>query len=528
MDKLTRKLPIGVQSFEDLRKNGYLYVDKTEYIYKLVNSGKPYFLSRPRRFGKSLFLSTLRAYFEGKKKLFAGLAIEELTKDDEDAWQAYPVFYIDFNRKNFKADSALEQVLEAHLSDWEKVYGDNYSTRPLEERFQHLIVAAHEQTGKNVVILVDEYDKPLLEGADSEMIEHNKNVFKGFFSTLKSFDQYIKFVFITGVTKFSKVSIFSDLNQLKDISLLPDYSSICGITEEEMTSAFMPEIEAFAASMNTTVSDCVSKLAEMYDGYHFSYNSEGVYNPFSLLNSLQDRSFGMYWFSTGTPTFLVDRLRESGFDAKNFTSDEYYEDESSLTDYRIDNENPVPLFYQTGYLTIKDYDSEFRSYALGYPNEEVKYGFLKSLAPYYLCASNNSNPLDVRNFVIDIRKGNTDSLRERFTALFARLPYPTDESIVEQNFQNVIYIVFMLLGQFVMTEIHSSKGRADCIVETDDYVYIFEFKRDKSAAEALRQIEDSGYAKPYASDKRKLIKIGANFNSRERTIDGWEALSIDS
>ena len=524
MEISTRKLPIGVQSFEKLREEGCLYVDKTEYVYRLTQNSTPYFLSRPRRFGKSLFLSTLKAYFEGKRGLFSGLAIEALTRDDPDAWQEHPVFYIDFNRANFKADLALEQVLEEHLADWEKIYGDEYSTRPLEARFQHLIVAAHEQTGRNVVVLVDEYDKPLLEGADVAMIEHNKNVFKGFFSTLKSFDQYIQFVFITGVTKFSKVSIFSDLNQLKDISLLPDYSAICGITEKEMTSVFMPEIEEFAASMNTTASDCVRKLAGMYDGYHFSYDSEGVYNPFSLLNALEDRDFRMYWFSTGTPTFLIDRLKESGFDAKQFASDEYYEDESSLTDYRLDDENPVPLFYQTGYLTIKDYDSEFRSYALGYPNEEVKYGFLKSLAPYYLCAEKCSSPLDVRHFVKDIRSGNTDGIRDRLTALFARLPYPSDEKIIEQNFQNVIYIVFMLLGQFVMTEIHSSKGRADCIVETDDYVYIFEFKRDKSAAEALQQIEDGGYAKPYASDKRGLIRIGVNFNSKERTIDEWEVV----
>ena len=519
-----RKLPIGVQSFEKLRNENLLYVDKTEYVYRLVQNCMPYFLSRPRRFGKSLFLSTLRAYFEGKKELFAGLAIEELTKDDEDAWQAYPVFYIDFNRKNFKADSALEQVLEEHLKEWEGIYGSEQKDTPQDERFRNLIKKAVEQTGKNVVILVDEYDKPLLEGADSEMIEHNKNVFKGFFSTLKSFDQYIKFVFITGVTKFSKVSIFSDLNQLNDISLDDEYSSICGITGEELVVNFGPEIEALSAKMGVEHDECLSELKRMYDGYHFSSDSVGVYNPFSLLNAFSKKKLGMYWFATGTPTFLIDKLKESDFDAKLFASDDFYENEASLTDYRIENKNPVPLFYQTGYLTIKDYDSEFGSYALGYPNDEVKYGFLNSLAPYYLSAEDEASPFDVRSFAKDIRAGNTDALRERFTALFARLPYPTDESIVEQNFQNVIYIVFMLLGQFVMTEIHSSKGRADCIVETDDYVYIFEFKRDKSATEALRQIEDSGYAKPYAADKRKLIKIGANFNSRERTIDGWEAV----
>ena len=411
MSDIVRKLPIGIQDFESIRKDGYLYVDKTKYIYELVHTGKSYFLSRPRRFGKSLFLSTLRVYFEGKHELFEGLRIAELERDEGDAWQAYPVLYIDFNKKNFRADSALEEVLDEHLRSWESVYGDQRSDRSLEERFRYVIEKAAETTGKHVVVLVDEYDKPLLEGADAEMVEHNKAVFKGFFSTLKSYDRYLKFVFITGVTKFSKESIFSDLNQLNDISLDKNYSGICGITETELLQIFEPEIESMAAENRITKDECLAKLEKMYDGYHFHHNCEGVYNPFSLLNALGKRDFGMYWFSTGTPTFLIDKLKESGFDAKQFSTDEYYEEESSLTDYRIDNENPVPLFYQTGYLTIRGYDAEFRSYALGYPNEEVRYGFLKSLAPYFLCAEDTSNPLDVRNFVKDIRKGDTQQMK---------------------------------------------------------------------------------------------------------------------
>ena len=524
MSGFDRKLPIGIQDFEKLRKEDYHYIDKTEYVYQLAHSGTAYFLSRPRRFGKSLFLSTLRYYFEGRKELFEGLKISKLEKDDPDAWQGYPVFYIDFNKKNFRAENALEEVLDEHLKEWETVYGDEHRDAPLEARFQYLIEKAAKTTGRNAVVLVDEYDKSLLEAADKEMVEHNRAVFKGFFSTLKSYDRYLKFVFITGVTKFSKVSIFSDLNHLNDISLDAVYNGICGITEKELKECFGPEIAALAANTNKSVDECLFQLKKMYDGYHFHQNSEGVYNPFSLLNAFSKKEYGMYWFSTGTPTFLIERLKESGFDAKQFTSDDLYEEETSLTDYRIDNEDPVPLFYQTGYLTIRDYDEEFRSYALGYPNEEVKYGFLKSLAPYYLCAEKSSSPLDVRNFVKDIRKGDTDNLKERFTALFARLPYPSDEKVTETNFQNVIYIVFMLLGQYVMAEIHSSKGRADCIAETDDYVYIFEFKRDKSADEALKQIEDSGYAAPYAADKRTLLKIGVNFNSEERTIDDWKVV----
>ncbi len=518
---LERKLSIGVQDFEKLIREGYIYVDKTEYVYRLAKSGLSYFLSRPRRFGKSLFLSTLRAYFEGKKELFTGLKIMELEGDGPDAWQKYPVFYFDFNKKNFQTDTAFEEVLAEHLKEWEAIYGDERKDAPLEERFRYLLVKAVEVTGKNAVILVDEYDKSLLE-SNVGRLEHNKAVFKGFFSTLKSYDHYLKFVFLTGVTKFSKVSIFSDLNQLRDISMLPDYNGICGITQSELVDTFTPEIEQLAQQEDIDFETCLSKLRKMYDGYHFSYNTEGVYNPFSLLNALEDQNFGMYWFETGTPTFLIERLKKSGFDAKEITKGNLYAKETIITDYCYDNPNPIPLFYQTGYLTIKGYDKEFRSYQLDYPNDEVKYGFLERLTPYYLHEEDEPDPLDVRSFVLDIRKGNTESFRDRFMALFARLPYPDDEKQVEQNFQNVIYIVFMLLGQYTMTEIHSAKGRADCIVETDDYVYIFEFKRDKSAEEALQQIEDMGYAKPYAADKRTLLKIGVNFDSKERSISGWE------
>ena len=518
---LDRKLPIGIQDFEKLIREGYIYVDKTDYVYWLVHSGGPYFLSRPRRFGKSLFLSTLRAYFEGKKELFTGLKIMELEGDGSDAWQKYPVFYFDFNKDEYKREAAIESVLEGHLKKWEKQYQVDKGSYSLAGRFQNLIEKAYEVSGKSVVVLVDEYDKALLE-SDEERLEHNKTVFKGFFSTLKSYDHYLKFVFLTGVTKFSKVSIFSDLNQLRDISLLAEYNGICGITQSELIKNLESEIENLARSGGMDRETCLSELKKMYNGYHFGANTEGVYNPFSLLNALEDKNFGMYWFATGTPTFLIEKLKASGFDAKRFTNEEFYEEESSLTDYRVESDNPVPLFYQTGYLTIKDFDKEFRSYALTYPNEEVKYGFLKSLAPYYLCAEKEANPLDVRSFVLDIRKGKTDSLKDRFTALFARLPYPDDEKVVEQNFQNVIYIVFMLLGQYTFTELHSARGRADCIVETDDYIYIFEFKRDKSAGEALKQIEDMGYAKPYAADKRTLLKIGVNFDAKERSISGWE------
>ena len=345
-----RKLPIGIQDFEDLRRNGYVYIDKTEYIYNLVHYGKPYFLSRPRRFGKSLLLSTMRAYFEGKKELFAGLKIEELEGDDPEAWQEYPVFYFDFNKDNYQEKFYLEAVLDRHLEKWEEKYGDKYKNGTLAYRFQHLIELAVEQTGRNAVVLVDEYDKPLLEVMhNSELEENNKALFKGFFSTLKSYDHYLKFVFLTGVTKFSKVSIFSDLNQLEDISIDENNAEICGITEAEMKAALMPEIKAMAEKNKISVDECLAKLQEMYDGYHFYQDSEGVYNPFSLINALKKKAFGAYWFETGTPTFLVDRLKNMNFDVKKFTDGSLYAKEAVLKDYRDDNPDPVPLLYQSGY-----------------------------------------------------------------------------------------------------------------------------------------------------------------------------------
>ena len=514
-----RKLPIGIQDFESLISDDYIYVDKTEYIYKLTREGKPYFLSRPRRFGKSLLLSTMRAYFEGKKELFKGLAIEELSKDDKSAFEPCPIFYFDFNKDNFKREDALETVLDGHLKAWEKKYGISDQEDSLSGRFQKLIeIAATDKN--NVVVLVDEYDKPLLE-ADNELLEHNKAVFKGFFSTLKSYDRYLKFVFLTGVTKFSKVSIFSDLNQLQDISMDEEYAGICGITEKELRRTFIPEIEAMAERRKLTVDECLDKLKKMYDGYHFHPDADGVYNPFSLINAFKKKEFGAYWFETGTPTFLVDRLKNVDIDIKEFTDGSLYAEESELKDYRSDNPNPIPLLYQTGYLTIVDYDEELRYYGLSYPNNEVKYGFLKSLVPMVLHREDKARPLDIRSFLLDIRSGEIDSFMNRFVALYANIPYVNDEKETESNFQNVIYIVFMLLGQFAKTEVHNAVGRADVILETQDYIFIFEFKRDKSAKEALDQIEDKGYAKPYAADSRKLYKVGVNFLTDTRTIDEW-------
>ncbi len=524
MKQTIRNLPIGIQSFEKIRINNYVYVDKTPYIYRLVHTNVPYFLSRPRRFGKSLLLSTLKAYWEGRKDLFKGLKIEELEKDNENAWEPYPVFYLDFNTGNYKEDMALEGILEEHLVNWEEQYGLKPGIeQSLPIRFKRIIRAAKNQTGRGCVILVDEYDKAMLESMENEaLLEHNKAVFKGFFSNLKSEDESIQFTFITGVTKFSKVSIFSDLNNLRDISMTSDYAGICGITEDEMRDDFIYEIENMAAEQDISEKECFARIKEKYDGYHFHQKGKGVYNPYSLLNAFSDREFGDYWFETGTPTFLVERLRKTNFDARKFTDDTLYATKKMLKDYRDDNPDIIPLLYQTGYLTLKEYHRDDDSFTLAFPNEEVKYGFLESLTPAYVGNAGAGSGKDILTLKRYIESGDLDSIRNVFIALFAGITYTSSETVFEHYFQTVIYLTFTLLGEYVYCEQHTSLGRIDCTVETRQFIYLFEFKRDDSAEKALRQIEDMHYADTYAADKRTLYKIGVNFSSETRQLDGWE------
>ncbi|MBQ7496467.1 MAG: AAA family ATPase, partial [Selenomonas sp.] len=463
-----RRLPIGVQSFEKMREDGFIYVDKTRYVHELVMNGGQYFLSRPRRFGKSLFLSTLKSYWQGRKELFEGLEIAELEKDHEGAFEPYPVFYFDFNGQNYQA-AALEDVLDGMLVEWEAIYGCE-KRGSLSDRFKRLMRSAREKTGKKCVVLVDEYDKPLLEVLENDSLEeHNKAVFKGFFGILKSCDEYLQFVFITGVTKFSKVSIFSDLNQLQDISLDKAYGTICGMTEAEIQECFQPELSRMAKECALSEEECLRELARMYDGYHFYPGGAGVYNPFSLLNALQKGAFGAYWFSTGTPTFLVRRMKDMQFDVRQFDGQDIYAEEYVLTDYRADNPDIVPLLYQTGYLTITGYDREEQLYILGFPNAEVKYGFLKSLLPAYAPTAVTGSGKDIVSLRRRIKAGDIEGMREVLTALFASIPYTTDDAPFEHYFQSVIYIVFTLLGQHTQCEVHSSRGRADCVLETDRF-----------------------------------------------------------
>jgi hypothetical protein len=493
-------------------------VDKTSYIYNLAITGKPYFLGRPRRFGKSLFLSTLKAYFLGKKGLFEGLAIA----DHEKEWIEYPVFYIDFNVGIITDEISLYKRLNVILTHFENLWGRNVEDDDPASRLEAVIRCAYEQTGQKAVVLVDEYDKPLVSTMDDlEANEAVRKVLKGFYGVLKSADAYLRFVFLTGVTKFSKVSVFSDLNQLQDISMSEQYAGICGITEMELIENFQPELKALAEKTGKTCDETLAEMKKRYDGYHFAKESEDIYNPFSLLNTFAKLDFGDYWFETGTPTFLVKMLKDIDLDIKMLENDLPFPTRS-IADYRPGTENPVPLLYQSGYLTIKNYDRQLDEYILGYPNEEVKYGFMNNLLPVYVPKKDILGEFSVGNFIRDLRAGNVDGFMTRLQAFFSGIPYELNNK-EEKHYQTVFYLLFKLMGQFVQTEVSSAIGRADAIAVVNDIVYIFEFKLtgNATAEEALKQIDERKYATQYAAGDKKIVKVGAEFSAEERTLNRW-------
>lgn len=517
METGVRKLPIGIQNFENIRRRDFVYVDKTAFVYEMATMGIPYFLSRPRRFGKSLLLSTFEAYFEGKKELFKGLAIERL----ESEWLQYPVLHLDLNAEKYTSPERLEYILSNNLTQWEELYGKGEDEKTLPARFMGVIRRANEKTGMQVVVLVDEYDKPLLQALNNEeLLGAYRDTLKSFYGVLKSADRYLRFVFLTGVTKFAHVSVFSDLNQLSDISMVPRFSQICGITFEELKNNFEPEIKALAETNSLSYEGALDRLERMYDGYHFSENTVGIFNPFSVLNALQYSRFDSYWFQTGTPTFLVDVLKKSEYDLRTLI-DGVEAPSSVFTEYRVEVMNPVPLLYQSGYLTLKEFDKEFKLYTLAFPNEEVKYGFLNFIAPFYSSITDEEKGFYIGKFVQDLRKGNVDAFMNRLQAFFADFPYELNAK-TERHYQVVFYIVFKLMGQFCDVEVRSAKGRADAVVKTADYIYVFEFKLDGTVEDALRQIDEKGYLIPYQSEGRQLVKVGASFSKEERNIADWK------
>ena len=512
------KYPIGIQTFEDIRTEGYAYVDKTALAYKLVSEGKYYFLSRPRRFGKSLLLSTLKAYFQGKKELFDGLAMAGLEKE----WKNYPVLHFDFNTGKYTDSAALEEKIVHHLEKWEPLYGVKpKESQSLSTRFENVITRAYEQTGQKVVILVDEYDKPLLESINNpELQEDYRKTLKSVYGVVKTLDSCIQFAFFTGVTKFSKVSIFSDLNNLSDISLDYRYGTICGISEQEIRENFDTEVAELAVENSMTKDECYAMLKSSYDGYHFSAESAGMYNPFSLLKTLDCKRFGDYWFATGTPTFLVVVLQHTDYPLDRLTTEEV--DVRTMDSVDMMYSNPIPLLFQSGYLTIKEYNERFQSYHLGFPNEEVERGFAQFLATYYFAGGMNGS-FTINNFVREVERGDIEGFMTRLQALFADGDYQVMGKL-EIYFQNTLSVIFKLMGLYVQVERHTSRGRMDVTIQTRDYVYVMELKVDKSADEALKQIEDKQYAAPFAADPRKLFKVGVCFGSESKGIDEWKVV----
>lgn len=508
------KYPIGIQNFEKLRQDGYLYIDKTGLVYSLVQTSNCYFLSRPRRFGKSLLISILEAYFLGKKELFKGLAIEKL----EQEWTVHPVLHLDLNIEKYDSIDNLTDILNVNLKLWEQTYGSDDAETSVSLRFAGIIRRAYKQTGRRVVVLVDEYDKPLLQSIGNKALQEEfRNTLKPFYGVLKSLDGCIRFALLTGVTKFGKVSVFSDLNNLDDISMNNQYATLCGIIEKEIHTNIEEGIRSLASAQNLSYEETCVKLKEMYDGYHFTSDSEGVYNPFSLFNALKNKTFGNYWFETGTPTYLVELLKRNRYNLKDMT--ETVSSADVLNSIYGDDE-PIPVIYQSGYLTIKGYNPRFKTYRLGFPNKEVEEGFMNFLIPYYTPIKKEKTAFSIENFVEEIERGDIDSFFRRLQSFFADTPYELVRDR-ELHYQNVLFIVFKLIGLYVKAEYHTSQGRIDLALQTDKYIYVMEFKLEGSAEEALRQIEEKQYALPFASDKRQVFQIGINFSSQTRNIEKW-------
>ncbi len=530
----TRVMPIGAQSFEVLRSNQCVYVDKTRYVYQLISQSRVYFLSRPRRFGKSLLLSTLDAYFSGKQELFKGLYLEQAelefaAREKREAWQQYPVLYLDLNAERYAQPHDLENALNTHLVRWEQRYGKEASEATFSSRFMGVIRRAYEQTERQVVVLIDEYDKPLLDTLDkSELNGTYRDILRAFFSVIKSSDRYLRFAFLTGVTRFSKVSVFSGLNNLRDISLLSDFAGICGITEQELEANFAPEIETLGNELGETRDATLAILKKRYDGYLFARKGENVYNPFSLLNVFASRELSDYWYATGTPTFLVEYLKAAHYNIPDLEGNVRL-DESDLEANRTDSRNPLPILFQAGYLTIKEYQAMFNVYRLGFPNDEVRYGFMKNLLDGFAPTLYGAG-VAASDFARDMLEGKVDEFMTRMRSILSGIPYSTVSSeemvaLRERDYQVSVYLIFSLMGQFVQTEVHNSVGRADCVVHTRDVIYVFEFKlwSKGTPQEALAQIKANGYDTPFRASGKRVVLIGVSFDEQKRTIGAWEA-----
>ena len=518
---MTRKLyPIGIQTFSEIRTNDNLYIDKTAYIYRMANSdGKYFFLNRPRRFGKSLLVSTLLSYFEGRKELFKGLAIDNL----ENEWAEYPVLHFDLSGGKHQEEDQLNRYLDFILKDNERRFGVECDAVDANVRLANLIASVYKKTGKQVVVLIDEYDVPLLDVVhQDERLESLRHLMRNFYNPLKQCEPMLRFVFLTGITKFSQLSIFSELNNITNISMDEAYAGICGITKEELLTQMSDDIDRLAEKLSITRENAIQQLKDNYNGYHFTYPSPDIFNPYSLLNCFSKEKIGAYWFGSGTPTFLIEMMRKFGTTPMDIGESEM----ADVSDFDAPTETMesiVPLLYQSGYVTIKDYDEETNLYELGIPNKEIRIGLFKSLLPNYLTRSSQRGKVAIAQMSVLIKNGDIDGALELFRTFLATVPY-CENTKYEGHFQQLMYVVFALLTDYrILVEQRTSKGRTDITLETQDSIYIMELKFGNTADEALAQINANHYANAFAMNNKKTIKVGIGFDVKdERNITEWK------
>ena len=511
-----RKYPIGIQTFSEIRERNYLYIDKTQYLVDFIDKGYKYvFLSRPRRFGKSLFASMIHAYYEGRKDLFEGLAMGEYEKD----WVKHPVLHFDMSAAKHMDKDMLERYLADMLTDQEAVFGYKSEKQDPNIRLKDLVVTANRLTGRKVALIIDEYDAPLLDVVHEELnLVALRRAMQNFYSPIKSLDPYLEFVFLTGITKFAQLSIFSELNNLFNISMYDKYSAICGTSSEELHTQMLPDVERLAEHLHLSVDETFERLKRKYDGYHFSKNSEDVYNPFSLIKALASGDIGDYWFDSGTPTYIIKLLQKYNVGLRDLTGQD-----AGVSDFDVSPENmttALPLLYQSGYLTIKHYEPMIDLYTLGYPNEEVRTGMVRSLAANYLTPAEGTNSSFVIKFVKAVIADDMEQALTLMRAYLAGVSYRLSNK-TERDVQTIFYLVFSLIGSFIKVEEESAHGRADVVITLPSVVYVMELKFDGSADAALRQIDEKGYLIPYTADGKRLVKVGVNYSSEERTITEW-------